>query len=95
MDVHRSSGATRTVLGVVGVGFNKALVHTLDLARDQGTAIIDAGLRIEFLHEFPVTPFEFHPMMEKVDDKMMRLTDHDGCMPLVYSIIATKLEAGG
>ena len=57
------------------------------------TALIDAGLRVEFLHEFPITSFQFVPFMEPVDDKMFRLAKHDGCVPLLYSIRATKLDA--
>ena len=57
------------------------------------TALIDAGLRIEFLHEFPITSFQFVPFMEPVDDKMFRLPKHDGCVPLLYSIRATKRDA--
>ena len=57
------------------------------------TALIDAGLRIEFLHEFPITSFQFVPFMKAVDEKTFRLTIHDGCVPLLYSIKATKPEA--
>ena len=56
------------------------------------TSLIDAALRIEFLHEFPHTSFQFVPLMEAVDDKTFRLTKHDGSVPLVYSIKATKPE---
>ncbi len=54
------------------------------------TALIGAGLRIEFFHEFAYTSFKFLPFMEPVDDKMLRLSKHDGSVPLVYSIKATK-----
>lgn len=33
------------------------------------TALINAGLRIEFLHEFPTTPFRFLPFMEAADER--------------------------
>ena len=56
------------------------------------SALIDAGLRIEFLHEFPYTTEEFWPFMEVVDKRMVRLTKHDGCVPLLFSIKATKPE---
>ncbi len=59
------------------------------------TAIIDAGLRIEFLHEFPVTPYEFHPAMEPAGDNLMRLTEHDGCVPLIYTFKALKPVIAG
>ena len=54
------------------------------------TALIDAGLRLEFLHEFPFSTFQFVPFMEKTGDHTVRLTKHDGCVPLLFSIKATK-----
>ena len=57
------------------------------------TALIDAGLHIEFLHEFPITSYPCMPFMKKVDERMYRLTIHDGCVPLLYSIRATKRDA--
>ena len=53
------------------------------------TALIDAGLRIEFLHEFPFG-YTTLPFRERVEDWMFRLTKHDGSVPLLYSIRATK-----
>ncbi len=54
------------------------------------TALIDAGLRIEFLHEFPFTTFPQLPFMVRTGDKTYRLPEHDGSIPLLYSIKATK-----
>ncbi len=54
------------------------------------TALIDAGLRIDFFHEFPITCHEQLPIMEPIDDQMSRLSKHDGSLPLMYSIRATK-----
>jgi SAM-dependent methyltransferase len=54
------------------------------------TALIDAGLRIEFLHEFPFSTYQFLPFTEQVSDHVVRLTKHDGCVPLLFSIKATK-----
>jgi 2-polyprenyl-3-methyl-5-hydroxy-6-metoxy-1,4-benzoquinol methylase len=56
------------------------------------TALIDAGLRIEFFHEFPFTPWAQLPsLMEWHDaDRYNRLKEHDGSLPLIYSIRATK-----
>ena len=63
------------------------------------TAIIDAGLRIEFLHEFPITPYRVSFMervgTEPAEKGAFRLAKHDGCVPLLYSIKATKPEAAG
>lgn len=54
------------------------------------TSLIDAGLRIEFLHEFPFSTYQFLPFTERRPDGTVRLTKHDGCVPLLYSIKATK-----
>ncbi len=55
------------------------------------TALIEAGLRIEFFHEFPLTPWAQLPsLMAQVSENQWRLTDHDGSLPLIYSIKATK-----
>jgi SAM-dependent methyltransferase len=54
------------------------------------TALIDAGLRIEFLHEFPFATEDLLPGMEEVAPDTFRLTKHDGSLPLLYSIKATK-----
>lgn len=54
------------------------------------TALIDAGLRIEFFHEFPYTSYPVFPFLEPIDERMYRLTKHDGSIPLLYSIKATK-----
>jgi ubiquinone/menaquinone biosynthesis C-methylase UbiE len=54
------------------------------------TSLVEAGLRIEFLHEFPYTMFQFVPFMRETDDRTLRLTKHDGCVPLLFSIRATK-----
>ncbi|MDP3768742.1 MAG: class I SAM-dependent methyltransferase [Dehalococcoidia bacterium] len=59
---------------------------------DVVTALVDAGLRIEFFHEFPYTPWSYLPFKEHAGDGMFRLAKHDGCVPLVYSIKATKPE---
>ena len=54
------------------------------------TSLIEAGLRIEFLHEFPFSTYQFLPFTREVARGQVRLTKHDGCVPLLYSIKATK-----
>lgn len=54
------------------------------------TSLIEAGLRIEFLHEFPFSTYQFLPYTEKRPDGTVRLKQHDGCVPLLFSIKATK-----
>jgi SAM-dependent methyltransferase len=54
------------------------------------SALIDAGLRIDHLHEFPFSTYQFLPFTQTAADGTVRLTKHDGCIPLLYSIKATK-----
>jgi SAM-dependent methyltransferase len=54
------------------------------------TALIDAGLRIEFLHEFPHSVFSQLPFMQRGEDGLYRLGEHDGMIPLMFSIRARK-----
>jgi ubiquinone/menaquinone biosynthesis C-methylase UbiE len=61
--------------------------HTLG---DIVSALIDAGLLIEFMHEFPFSTYQFLPFTEKQPDGTVRLKKHDGCVPLLFSIKASK-----
>ncbi len=54
------------------------------------SAIIDAGLRIEFFHEFSESGYKILPFMEHIGDGMYRLTKGADSVPLVYSLKATK-----
>jgi SAM-dependent methyltransferase len=57
---------------------------------DTVTALIAAGLRIEFLHEFPWSPHRCWPFTETHADGMARLLEHEGSVPLLFSIRATR-----
>jgi SAM-dependent methyltransferase len=57
---------------------------------DVVTSLIGAGLRIEFLHEFPFSTYQFLPITHRLPDGTVRLTKHDGSVPLLFSIKATK-----
>jgi SAM-dependent methyltransferase len=57
---------------------------------DAVTSLIDAGLRIDFLHEFPFSTYQFLPFTERRADGKVYLTKHDGSVPLLFSIKATK-----
>ena len=61
--------------------------HTLG---DIVCALIDAGLRIEFLHEFPFTCFQAYPAMERGDDGWWWLPKHNDSFPQIFSIRARK-----
>lgn len=54
------------------------------------SSLIDAGLRIEHLHEFPFSTSQFLPFTRRLADGTVRLTKHDGSVPLMFSIRATK-----
>jgi SAM-dependent methyltransferase len=55
------------------------------------SALIDAGLRIESFHEFPFSTERWFPFMEEVAPHTFRLTEHDGSVPFLYSVKATKV----
>jgi len=57
---------------------------------DVVTALIDAGLRIDFLHEFPFSTYQLLPYTEVKEDGTVRLKHGDGTLPLLFSIKATK-----
>jgi SAM-dependent methyltransferase len=58
---------------------------------DVVSALIDAGLRIEHLHEFPFSTYQFLSFTEERANGRVHLTKHDGSVPLLYSIKASKL----
>ena len=56
------------------------------------TAVARAGLRVEFLHEFPFLEWP-HPLLERDDDGTWRLPrNKDGTLPLFFSLKAWKPE---
>jgi SAM-dependent methyltransferase len=54
------------------------------------TALIQAGLRIEFVHEFPYSVERWFPPMEFRDDGYWHMPDDFPSIPLLYSIRAIK-----
>ncbi|WP_372794145.1 class I SAM-dependent methyltransferase [Lutibacter sp.] len=54
------------------------------------TALTDAGLQIEFLHEFEKSPYNSFPEMDKTEDGMYVLKENQRMFPLLYSIRAIK-----
>lgn len=53
-------------------------------------ALLDAGLVLEFLHEYPFLPWRPFPMCVPAEDGMYRLPDHVPAFPLAYSLRARK-----
>ncbi|WP_372745634.1 class I SAM-dependent methyltransferase [Lutibacter sp.] len=54
------------------------------------SALSNAGLHIEFLHEFEKSPYNSFPEMDKTADGMFVLKENQRLFPLLYSIKATK-----
>ena len=53
-------------------------------------ALIDAGLRIEYLHEFPFLCWDDFPFMQKGPDELWRLPGDGDTLPLTFSLKASK-----
>jgi SAM-dependent methyltransferase len=54
------------------------------------TALTNAGLHIEFLHEFEKSPYNSFPDMKKTEDGMYVLKENQQLFPLLFSIKAIK-----
>ena len=59
--------------------------HTMG---DIVNSLISAGLRIEFLHEFPYSVLQQLPAMERGEDGWWRLNEGDNLVPLLFSLKA-------
>jgi SAM-dependent methyltransferase len=53
-------------------------------------ALIDHGLRVDFLHEHETVPWRMFPMMTAIGDGMYRLPDGYPRIPLSFSLKASK-----
>ncbi|MBK5112186.1 MAG: class I SAM-dependent methyltransferase [Candidatus Heimdallarchaeota archaeon] len=53
-------------------------------------ALIEAGLKIEFLNEYPFSVWKQFPFMERNDDGYCRLKDQKAEIPLLFTLKATK-----
>jgi SAM-dependent methyltransferase len=53
-------------------------------------SLISAGLRIEFLHEFPYACYRMFPFLEQDHEGWWRLEGHPGSIPMTFSLKATK-----
>lgn len=74
---------------------NAAVTHTVEYFWPHSmseilNALIGAGLRIEFLHEFPFVAWKMLPFMEEDSDGLCRLTGQGSDLPLSFSLKATK-----
>jgi SAM-dependent methyltransferase len=55
-------------------------------------SLISAGLKVEFLHEFPFSGWPCFPNMIQGEDRFWRLKEQEAEIPLMFSIRATKEE---
>ena len=56
------------------------------------TALVEAGLRIEYFHEFPFCYYQALPMMAQGDDGWWRFPEKNDSIPQMFSIRAAKPE---
>jgi SAM-dependent methyltransferase len=54
------------------------------------TALIDAGLRLEFLHEHPFTVYQQLPFLEKTGKMRWEFPNDENSIPLMFSLKASK-----
>ena len=78
------SYADKSVIGTTSI---YEWSHTIG---DVINALISAGLKIGFLHEFPYCTYPFMPLLEKGEDEWWRMKDKAESVPMMYSIKATK-----
>jgi SAM-dependent methyltransferase len=57
---------------------------------DVVTALIDAGLTVEFLHEHPFTVYQQLPFLEKIEKGIWRFPNGEEPIPLMFSLKARK-----
>lgn len=67
---------------------HKAYEWTHNLG-DVVTALIAAGLKLEFLHEFPFSPYGCFPFVKEYEPGKYMLKDRPNTIPLTYSLRAT------
>lgn len=73
-----------------------AAIHTTSFTWNHGlgevvTALISHGLTIEFLHEFPFSPYNCFQNTVKGADGNFRIKSLENLIPMMYSVKATKL----
>ena len=56
-------------------------------------SIIEAGMRIEFFHEFPFLEFKYNSLFRKREDGYWELIDPNTKIPLMFSIKAKKIHS--
>lgn len=54
-------------------------------------ALIESGLRIDFLHEFPYSSYNSHPFLRQSDDGRWRYPEKPDSIPLMFSLKASRV----
>ena len=54
------------------------------------TALLAAGLRLQFLHEFPFSNYRALPGMVRGADGWWRLPENNSSIPQIFSLRATR-----
>ena len=89
-EAYECSGSYATDPGVLDSRMTYEWAHSLG---DVVNALLDAGLQLVFLHEFPFSFYRALPFMVQGEDGRWRLPEHQESVPLIYSIKAVKPEA--
>ncbi|MHA1126554.1 MAG: class I SAM-dependent methyltransferase [Candidatus Heimdallarchaeota archaeon] len=55
-------------------------------------SLIDVGLQIEFVHEYPYSFFPIHPDMKKGDNEYFHFQNKNFNVPMMFSLMAKKKE---
>jgi len=74
--------------GLVEFGWNHSLGEIV-------TALVDAGLRLELLHEFDFVPWPMEFLVEGADGRWRLPEGSKGGLPLFFSLKATRPLPGG
>jgi len=53
-------------------------------------SLLEAGLRLEYLHEFPYSTYQSHPFLVQGDDGLWRYPAKPDSLPLMFSIKAIR-----
>ncbi|MBN1109519.1 MAG: hypothetical protein JXA45_02035, partial [Methanomassiliicoccales archaeon] len=57
--------------------------------------LLEQGLRLDFLHEFPFCFFPMHPRMERGDDGYWHVPDEEVSIPYLFSLKASRPGSDG
>ena len=57
-------------------------------------AVLGSGLRLEYLHEFPESPYDCFPFTQEIEPGRAIIPGLEGKMPLLFSLRATKPTEG-